>query len=153
MTLEQNQKLHNFFVSTFNNLMNQEEAYLRKHCAADLSVREVHVLAAVRILSNDNKNTMANIAKFLTVSPGSLTTAVNTLVNKNYLERSYTPKDRRVVFIHLTYKGDDAVDVHTQYHRNLVKAVGANLSEAELDTVLTTMEKVCDFCAEQAKTI
>jgi len=83
-----NQKLNDFFVRAFNNLLILEEAYLRKHCAADLSVREVHVLSAVEKLSSEQKNTMANVAKFLCVSPGSLTTSVNTLVTKGYLERS-----------------------------------------------------------------
>ncbi len=147
----QNQKLNSFFVSAFNNLLILEEAYLRKNCAADLSVREVHVLAAVEKLSVDQKNTMANIAKFLCVSPGSLTTAVNTLVTKGYLERSYTPRDRRVVFIHLSKSGEEACVKHAAYHTQLIDAAADKLTDKELDVLVTALEKVCDFTVEKAE--
>lgn len=145
-----NQKLNDFFVTTFNNLLILEEAYLRKNCAADLSVREIHVLAAVEKLAVDQKNTMANIAKFLCVSPGSLTTAVNTLVNKGYLERSYTPRDRRVVFIHLSNTGVEACNQHKEYHSQMVNAAAANLSDKEVELLADAMEKVSAFATEKA---
>ena len=146
-----NQKINDFFVSAFNNLLILEEAYLRKHCAADLSVREVHVLAAVDKLSGDQKNTMANIARFLCVSPGSLTTAVNTLVGKGYLERSYTPRDRRVVFIHLTAAGEEACVKHAEYHRQLVNAAADKLTDKEVDVLISALDKVCAFTVEKAE--
>ncbi|MBR5445187.1 MAG: MarR family transcriptional regulator [Clostridia bacterium] len=147
----QNQKINEFFVSAFNNLLILEEAYLRKHCAADLSVREVHVLAAVNKLSGEQKNTMANIAKFLCVSPGSLTTAVNTLVSKGYLERSYTPRDRRVVFIHLSASGEEACVKHAEYHRQLVNAAAEKLSDKEVEILVGALDKVCAFTVEKAE--
>lgn len=145
-----NQKLNEFFVSTFNNLLILEEAYLRKNCAADLSVREIHVLAAVEKLALDQKNTMANIAKFLCVSPGSLTTAVNTLVTKGYLERSYTPRDRRVVFIHLSTTGVEACNKHKEYHSQLVNAATASMSDKEIDLLTDALDKICTFTADKA---
>ncbi len=147
----QNQKLNSFFVSAFNNLLILEEAYLRKNCASDLSVREVHVLAAVEKLSVDQKNTMANIAKFLCVSPGSLTTAVNTLVTKGYLERSYTPRDRRVVFIHLSKTGEEACAKHAVYHTQLIDAAADKLTDKEVEVLVSALEKVCDFTVEKAE--
>lgn len=147
----QNQKINDFFVSAFNNLLILEEAYLRKHCAADLSVREVHVLAAVNKLSAEQKNTMANIAKFLCVSPGSLTTAVNTLVSKGYLERSYTPRDRRVVFIHLSASGEESCVKHAEYHRQLVSAAADKLTDKEVDVLISALDKVCAFTVEKAE--
>ena len=45
---------------------------------------------------------MANIARNLSLTPGALSVAVNALVNKGYLERSYTAKDRRVIYITVT---------------------------------------------------
>jgi len=147
----QNQKINEFFVSAFNNLLILEEAYLRKHCAADLSVREVHVLAAVKKLCADQKNTMANIARFLCVSPGSLTTAVNTLVSKGYLERSYTPRDRRVVFIHLSAIGEEACVKHDEYHKQLVNAAADKLTDAEVDVLVSALDKVCAFTVEKAE--
>ncbi len=147
----QNQKLNEFFVAAFNNLLILEEAYLRKNCAADLSVREVHVLSAVAQLSVDQKNTMANIAKFLCVSPGSLTTAVNTLVTKGYLERSYTPRDRRVVFIHLSKTGGEACVKHAEYHTQLVNAAAEKLSDKEVEALVSALDKVCQFTVEKAE--
>ena len=146
-----NKKINDFFVSAFNNLLILEEAYLRKHCASDLSVREVHVLTAVEKLCVEQKNTMANIAKFLCVSPGSLTTAVNTLVSKGYLERSYTPRDRRVVFIHLSASGEEACVKHAEYHRQLVNAAAEKLSDKEVEILVDALDKVCAFTVEKAE--
>ena len=147
----QNQKLNDFFVGAFNNLLILEETYIRKHCAADLSVREVHVLAAVEKLSEEQKNTMANVAKYLCVSPGSLTTSVNTLVTKGYMERSYTPRDRREVFVHLSKTGEQACCQHKEYHREMMETVAASMTSEELDVLLHALEKVCAFTAAKAE--
>ena len=94
---------------------------------------------------------MANIAKFLCVSPGSLTTAVNTLVTKGYLERSYTPRDRRVVFIHLSATGEEACAKHLEYHKQLINAAADKMSDKEVEILTSALEKVCEFTVAKAE--
>lgn len=95
----QTNKLNIFFVHVFNQILTWEEQTLKKFENTDLTVRELHVIEAVHVLTESNQNTMANIANFLSISPGSLTTSVGVLVNKGYLERNYTSKGTDVLYI------------------------------------------------------
>ena len=105
MTKEQREMINGFFVTAFNRILAWEDQSLRSIGKKDISVREMHIIEAVSILEGKKMNTMANIAKVLSVSPGSLTTAVNALVAKEYLIRWRSESDRRVVLVSPTEKG------------------------------------------------
>lgn len=138
-------RLNSFFVHVFNQILAWEEQTLRKTCAEDLSVRELHVIEAVSTLTRRGENTMANVAKFLSVSPGSLTTAVNVLVKKGYLERSHTPKDRRIVFVSLTADGERVNEIHEKFHEEMVAFTAANMDEEKLDALLNSLDGISAF--------
>ena len=72
--------LNDYFLHTALHLLTLEEQCLRKACSKDLSIRELHVLEAVSSLRGAGRNTMAEIARYLHLSPASLPTAVNVLV-------------------------------------------------------------------------
>lgn len=86
MTDAQRIYLNDFFVHVFNRILVWEEHALSQVGAQDLSVKELHVLEAVSDLTVQARNTMTAIAEALSIRVSSLTTAVNTLVRKGYLE-------------------------------------------------------------------
>lgn len=88
MTDAQRIYLNDFFVHVFNRILVWEEHALSQVGAQDLSVKELHVLEAVSDLTVQARNTMTAIAEALSIRVSSLTTAVNTLVRKGYLERA-----------------------------------------------------------------
>ena len=98
--------LNDYFLHTALHLLTLEEQCLRKACSKDLSIRELHVLEAVSSLRGSGRNTMAEIARYLHLSPASLTTAVNVLVKKEFVTRSYSPVDRRVIYVELSESGE-----------------------------------------------
>ena len=51
------------------------------------------------IRDRGEENTMSVVAKKLGITAGSLTTAVNSLVNKKYVLRKRSEQDRRVVYV------------------------------------------------------
>ena len=145
MTEQQQEKLNDFFVGVFNQILAWEGQTIRNIGVEDLSIRELHVIEAVSTLSKLGKNTMANIAKNISVSPGALSVSVNALVKKGYLERSYTEKDRRVIYITVTEKGKQVNEYHEKFHYEMIKAVGDKLDENELSTLFGALDKLKEF--------
>ncbi len=150
MTKEQRELINGFFVTAFNRILAWEDQSLRSIGKKDISVREMHIIEAVSILEGKKMNTMANIAKVLSVSPGSLTTAVNALVAKEYLVRWRSESDRRVVLVSPTEKGAKVNEMHKQFHDEMVDYVIKNVSENELDIVIVTLKKLTEFFVEKA---
>ena len=150
MNNQQKELINGFFVTAFNRILAWEDQSLRSIGKKDITVREMHIIEAVSMLEGEEKNTMANIAKVLSVSPGSLTTAVNTLVAKGYLTRWRSENDRRVVLVRPTEKGIDVNERHKQFHDEMVEFVMQTVSEEELDVVLETLKRLTEFFMEKA---
>ena len=86
------QKLNDFLVGVFNDILRLEEANLRQSCG-NLSVTELHVLDAVARCGP--LCGMADIAAALKVTAGTATVAVKTLEQKGYLVRTRHKTDKR----------------------------------------------------------
>ena len=80
-------RLNEFFITTFNKILNSEERSLQKSELTDISVREIHIIEAVGLSKPYAKNTMSNIASEVGISLGALSTAVNALVRKGYISK------------------------------------------------------------------
>lgn len=145
MNKKQTEIINDYFLHSALHLLTLEEQCLRKRCAKDLSVRELHVLEAVSALTNEEKNTMAEIARYLHLSPASLTTAVNVLVKKKYLEREYSPNDRRVIFVRLTDEGERANREYLDFQRELVYYITKDIDEQTADTMIEAMFKLSEY--------
>lgn len=137
--------LNDYFLHSALHMMTLEEQCLRKVCAEDLSVRELHVIEAVSVLRSQHRNTMAEIAKYLHLSPASLTTAVNTLVRKEYLERDYSPADRRVIFVETTEKGAEANRKYLDFVRQMIWYISRDIDEQTSDTMIEAILKLSEF--------
>lgn len=145
MNKKQTDILNDYVLHSALHLITLEEQYLRKTCEKDLSLRELHVLEAVSSLEDTKKNTMAEIARYLKLSPASLTTAVNTLVKKKYLVREYSSDDRRVIYVELTETGRDANRKYLEFVKKLVVFIGKDLDEAAADGMIESLIKVNEY--------
>ena len=103
----------------------------------------MHVIEAVGL----EKVTTCPVARRLNITTGSLTTSMNHLVKKQYVERRRSEKDRRVVFVKLTEKGIAAYR-HHDYHRRMTQAVLERLDEEELPVLVKTLDALSDFFKE-----
>ena len=142
MTDAQRIYLNDFFVHVFNRILVWEEHALSQVGAQDLSVKELHVLEAVSDLTVQARNTMTAIAEALSIRVSSLTTAVNTLVRKGYLERGGEPGDIRVL---LTDKGEQANALHSQFHARMIDSATQGLTEQELDALIQSLKNLSAF--------
>ena len=114
----------------------------------DLTNNDMHVIEAVG--TGDGKN-MSSIARKLDITVGSLTTAMNSLVKKKYVERYRGEEDRRVVFVKLTEKGVRAYVHHEDYHRQMTQAILDRLEGEEIAVLLKTLDTLKEFFASYQK--
>lgn len=139
MNKKQTEILNDYVLHSALHLITLEEQYLRRVCEKDLSLRELHVLEAVASLEETKKNTMAEIARYLRLSPASLTTSANVLVKKKYLTREYSPEDRRVIYVELTETGREANRKYLEFVRRLVSYIGKDLDEQSAESMIEAL--------------
>ncbi len=145
MTATQLERLNLFFVQTLNKILSIEEKALMNTGFDNLSVREFHILEAVAELELMNNNTMTHIAAKLDISVGALTTAVNVLVKKGYLERAGREDDRRIVLVRLTPLAKAANEKHSAFHKEMIEKIGELLSERDLYTLMLSLERLSNY--------
>ena len=114
----------------------------------DLTNNDMHVIEAIGLGDGNN---MSSIAKKLNITVGSLTTAMNSLVNKKYVERRRSEEDRRVVFVKLTDRGVKAYRHHEDYHRQMTRAILDKLDEAEIPVLVKTLDALSEFFTGYSK--
>lgn len=102
----------------------------------------MHIIEAIGLTG---KTTMSVVAKKMKITAGSLTTAMNALVNKKYVLRERGEKDRRVVYIWLTEKGQRAYRHHAKFHEQMTNAVIEELDETEIPVLLKTLRGLDTF--------
>lgn len=120
--------LNEVLVKLFREIITIEEKAIRVGEFRDLTVNDMHVIDVIEI--GESKN-MTTVAKALSVTTGTLTIAINGLVNKGYVKRERSDQDRRVVLISLTEKGIRAFNHHAAFHTHMIDAVMDGLDADE----------------------
>ena len=136
--------INHALVNLIHEILDQEGKAIITEEFKDLTNNDMHVIEAVGL--GEGKN-MSSIARELKITVGSLTTAMNSLVKKQYVERRRSKEDRRVVFVRLTEKGRKAYLHHEEYHRQMVQAILDRLDEGELAVLLKTLDALTGFFA------
>ena len=145
-------ELNYFFVTVFNQILSWEEQTFKNMGLEGITLRELHVIEAVFQLKEKGQNRMSQIARYLAITPGSLTTAVNCLVKNGYLKRESAPGDRRVIMIEPTEIAKQANDIHSEYHGKMINFVTEDLADGEAELMIKVLEKVGKYFAENANT-
>lgn len=132
--------LNDLFVDIFNQVLALEKKIFEQDKNfRDISMTETHVLEAVR---KCDPPTMGTIATKLQITPGTLTSSVNKLIDKGYVNRHRSQVDRRIVTLSLTEKGESVFQLHEEFHRDLVEAAVADLENREdLKKALQSMHR------------
>lgn len=133
---------NDILVSLFNNIMNIEAKAIITEEFSDITNNDMHVIDAIG--TGEGRN-MTAIAGDLSVTVGTLTIAVNNLVKKDYVHRSRSEKDRRVVLISLTEKGRKAYMHHRRFHEEMIQATLKGLSVQETEVLVRALTNLQDF--------
>ena len=140
--MDPHETINDILVNLFNEILKLEEEAIITDEFKDITNNDMHIIEAVGL---SGENTMSVVAKKLGITAGSLTTSVNSLVNKKYVKRQRSDEDRRVVFLKLTEKGKRAYEHHREYHRQMTEAVISRLNENEVPVLIKTLTGLSDF--------
>lgn len=141
--MEDAQKIINhILVNLINEIWTLEEKAIITEEFKDITNNDMHVIEAIGLGEGNN---MSSIAKKLNITVGSLTTAMNSLVNKKYVERHRSEEDRRVVFVKLTDKGVKVYQHHENYHMQMTQAIMEKLTEEEVPVLVKTLDALEEF--------
>ncbi len=142
------EEINNIWVDLFNEVMELEEKAIITEEFKDITNNDMHIIEAVGLGEGNN---MSTIAQKLKVTPGSLTTSMNQLVQKNYVIRTRSHKDRRVVNISLTEKGEAAYYHHKEFHEQMTRAALASLQDEEVPVLVRSLSSLTKFFKSYAK--
>lgn len=126
-------------VKLFNDILDYQESALSTSEFKDLTNNDIHVISAIGM--NCKKN-MSMIAKELTVTIGTLTISINSLVRKGYVIKERSKKDKRVVLVKLSQRGKEAFIKYEEFHDEMVKSMLENLDDIESDTLMSALQKI-----------
>lgn len=140
--MEINQVLNELLVELFRDINTLEEHAVRTDEFKDLTTNDAHVIEAIGV---NGKSNMTSVARKLSVTTGTLTISVNSLVKKGYVGRERSEEDRRVVLVSLTEKGRKAFFHHEAFHQNMITDISEELSEEEKQVLAKALGKLNIF--------
>lgn len=131
--------LNKTLVNLFRDVMDIEQKAIITQEFKDITNNDMHVIEAIGL--GEPKN-MSTIARELSVTVGTLTIAMNSLVKKGYVLRERGKVDRRVVYISLSEKGRTAYDHHAEFHKAMIEGINEALSPEEMEVLIKTLTKL-----------
>lgn len=137
--MDTHQTLNNEMIQLFRDIVNLEEHAIVMTKYQDITNNDMRVIQAIGIQERKN---MSSIAKELSVTVGTLTIAMNSLVKKGYVVRERGVEDRRVVYIALSDKGRIAYARHEQFHQDMMEDALRNLSMEERECLSGALKKL-----------
>ena len=133
---------NDILVKLFHEIMDIEEKAIITEEFKDISNNDMHIIEAIGI---EERKNMSSIAKALSITVGTLTIAINSLVKKGYVIRARSDADRRVVYITLSPKGVKAYKHHEQFHVEMIKATISGLTEQETMVLVQALQNLKEF--------
>ncbi|MDY3824108.1 MULTISPECIES: fatty acid biosynthesis transcriptional regulator FabT [Streptococcus] len=122
-------QINSYLVDIFNRVLIVEENSLRTSRFSEVSLKEMHT---IDIIGKTENVTPSDIARELMLTLGTVTTSLNKLEKKGYIERTRSKVDRRVVYITLTKKGKLLFRLHQKFHKNMVAQIVDEMDESEV---------------------
>ena len=139
------QQVNEYLTSIFNNVLVIEEVSLRGSRFKDISIKEMHT---IDVIGKFPEATPSKVSKELMVTLGTVTTSLNNLERKGYVERIRSDQDRRVVYLHLTKKGRLVHRLHKRFHNRMVMQVVEGMSSEEKNAMQKGLQNLYNFLEE-----
>ena len=105
----------------------------------------------LNFLHNSGESKMKELAKFMKVTTAAMTGIVDRLVRDKYVARHYDPKDRRIIKINLTAKGNNLVNKASQERRDMIISVFGKISEEERRDYLRILTHIYEILTTEQK--
>lgn len=131
--------LNEVLVNLFRDVMDIEQKAIITEEFQDITNNDMHIIEAIGM--NEPKN-MSTIAREISVTVGTLTIAMNSLVKKGYVLRERGKEDRRVVYISLTERAGPLMFHHARFHKAMIDSISDELTSEEMELLIKTLTKL-----------
>ncbi len=128
----------------FHDLTHAQEKAIITPEFADISNNDLNIIDAIGLAE---PRSMSAVARDLEVTVGTLTIAINHLVDKEYVLRSRSDKDRRIVLVSLSQKGVRAYHHRRQFHGEMILATLEHLDASQREGFLQALTDLHNFLA------
>ena len=132
------QLVNDYLTSIFNNVLVIEESSLRGSRFNDVSIKEMHT---IDVIGETPNATPSDISRELMVTLGTVTTSLNNLERKGYVERTR----RRVVHLSLTRNGRLLYRLHRRFHHAMLDKIIAGMSRDEIQVMQKGLKNLYKF--------
>ena len=130
--------------ASVNEEMFEKTAYAESQAYAgfaDLTLLQVHV---IRLIEYHKLCTMGKLAKSMGISLGSITQMIDRLIRKEYVKRTRSTTDRRVVYAELTLKGRKVIKASKKHVDIVAVSVLSKFNESEQMAMLDFFERMVE---------
>lgn len=134
--------LNELLVHLFQELMDIEGKCLITEEFSDMTNNDMHIIEAIGL---GEAKRSSEVAKLMSVTTGTLTRAVDGLVEHGYVVRTRSERDKRVVYLTLTKRGENAFAHHKRFHEEMIANAKANLTEEELAILIRSLHQLSDY--------
>lgn len=136
------QLLNDLLVELFNYILLLEERNLKKNGLKGLSINEVHIIEAIKKTETPS---MSEVANRLMITPSTLSTSVNRLIQKGFVKSERSKEDRRVVLLSLTEKGQEAFRIHEEFHKKMINQILIQTNFNEDELLIQSLKNLMEF--------
>ncbi len=144
--METYSSINDVLVHLFRHIWDLEKEAIITGEFRDITDNDMHIIEAIGLNEEGGMGRrMSDIARDQKITVGSLTTSMNNLVKKGYAIRERSEEDRRVVFVRLTERGERAYHHHADFHKKMINAGTAGLSEEEIHVLTKCLDKLSVF--------
>lgn len=136
-------------VDVYDIIMRIEERSIRRSRFKDINAKQMHLVHAIGLHS---QKTTTDVAKYLKLNKGTLTTNLNILERKGYIQRIPNKDDHRVINLKLTRKGRLLYRAHSAFHRQMVKSFLNDFDGDQVKLIkqaIINLRKFLDEASEQ----
>jgi MarR family transcriptional regulator, temperature-dependent positive regulator of motility len=138
--LTESQTSETDFVEAFAELWKRlQKLWERNLATLGLTLTEIRIL---RLLSDNGPSPMAKLAAELYMTPASITGLVDRLEADGLVVRERNTRDRRVVTVRITSKGDETFEKGRKLYRRFVENTLRSLTKAEARQLIQTLAKL-----------
>ena len=136
-------QLNDILVDLFNRMLRVEERALQSAFGPTVTATEAHILDVIG--SRTDKMYVSEIAEALQITVPTITVALKRLVDKGYVIKTASVADGRRFLVSLTSQGEKIFEMHRMFHKKMIEAATAGLSDMEKAALLSCVKKLSNF--------
>ncbi|MDD5017577.1 MAG: MarR family transcriptional regulator [Eubacteriales bacterium] len=126
----------------FFRILRIQEKYVSRSSNDTISRTEMHIL---EVIQDTSGATLTHIADTLGITKATASVSVTRLVEKNYIAKLRSDKDKRTSLLKLTEQGAFCCNKHKEFHDAMVESVLDRFGIKEYPDVLKSLQALRDF--------